>query len=153
MRSTRKSAWKLLENYCLLIKEEDERRNITSNIFWLSFQIWMWIVSREVAALLWLWDNKCTDKKFACWSCQEGWLQSWVLGTRLESVLKNSNLFMQKRVQWKSKISCSVMVAVELNVLLDQFKVLLEVCFPKSSPKPYFLLLPFWRLYNNLIII
>lgn len=47
-------------------------------------------VFRAVAAILWPRGSKPEDKKLACRGWQKGWLQSWVLGTRLTSVLVNS---------------------------------------------------------------
>lgn len=73
----------------LLNKGRMKEGNITGNTSRLSFLIWMWIVFGGVAAILWP-CNKSKDEKFAGWSWQEGWLQNWVLGTRVESVLVNS---------------------------------------------------------------
>lgn len=137
MRSIGKSAWKLLENYCFLIKGEDERGSITGNTSCLSFLIWMWIVFWAVAAILWLWDNKSNDKKFACGSWQEGRLQSWVLGTIVESVLVNSTSSCRRGFRENPR-SHAVMTVMELNFLLDQFKALFGVCFPKSNLRPFF---------------
>lgn len=152
MKSISKSAWKLLENYCFLIKGEDERGNGTGNTSCLSFLIWMWIVFWGVAAILWPRD-KSKDWMFACWSWQGE------LTTKLSSWHKSEiragqlSLLMQKRIQCKSKVSCSAIAAVELNFLLDQFKALFRVCFLKSSLKSNFpLLLSFCKLRNIHIV-
>lgn len=63
------------------------------------------------------------------------------------------NLLMQKEVQCKFKTPWSVIVAVKLIFLLDQFKSLFGACFLEISLKPYFLLLlSFCKLPSILMV-